>query len=170
MKKYRFLSPAVLLRQMWIRGCEVSRSRRRVVTLVIAFQFMLLGGLLSACGGSSAPRVTDSQVALSWINEYMSAGYTLYNSNGDPMGSTGTCSDANGQWIAGCVAFYYMNAKSIAGPAESDWSYWQANSVFDYGDGSPRVRTQCFGLIPPYDNYDTQLYEVSCDNTSRPPN
>lgn len=45
-----------------------------------------------------------------------------------------------------------MNASPVVETEGSDWSYWQADSVFGYGDGNPCVKTQRFGIIPPDEN------------------
>lgn len=136
---------------------------------LLALAAVGLAAVTAGCGGSSAPKVTSPDDALYWINDYMPTGYSLWNDNGNPVGSTSSCTDANGYWIAGCQAFYYVNARPLQGPSDSEWSFWQADAVNDYGDGNPRVRTQCFGIIPPYDDYGTQLYETSCTNVGRPP-
>lgn len=142
----------------------LSSRRAAIATMTIS---VALG--LTACGGSSAPKVTSADDAEYWINDYMNTGYSMWNANGNPMGPATTCTDANGMWIAGCQAWFYLNARPIQGPADSAWSYWQVDGVTQYDTGEQRVNTQCFGLIPPYDDYGTQLYEVDCRNTSRPP-
>lgn len=123
----------------------------------------------TACGSSSTLKVMSADDAGYWINDYMSTGYSMWNANGDPIGPATTCTDANGFWIAGCQAWFYLNPQSIQGPADSEWSYWQVDGVRQYDTGEQRVNTQCFGLIPPTEDYGTQLYEVDCNNTSRPP-
>ena len=95
---------------------------------------------LASCGGSSAPKVTNADDALFLINNYM-------------------VTDAD---------FYWDNAKPLNGPPDSEWSFWQADNVA-FVDGNVIVKTQCFGLIPPYDDYGTQMYETSCTNVGGPP-
>ena len=141
----------------------VSRIRKLVPMAV----FLAIG--LAGCGGASEPKITSADEALFWINDYMGTGYSMWSSQGNPIGKAPTCYDTNGMWIAGCLAFFYKNARQLQGPEDSPWSYWQADSVFERGDGNPRVTTQCFGVIPAYGDYGTQLHETSCTKVGGPP-
>lgn len=141
-------------------------SGRRVV---LGAATLTLAGVVSACGGSPAPKVTSAADAEYWINDYMNTGFSMWNANGNPVGPATTCTDANGMWIAGCQAWFYVNARPLQGPEGSEWSYWQVDGVTQYDTGERRLNTQCFALIAPSEDYGTQLYEVDCNNTSRPP-
>jgi len=138
----------------------------RIAGLFLGSDVLL--GSVAGCGSAGPPKVTKPEEASRLINEYMNAGYSMWSEAGNPVGPSVTCEGANGQWIAGCRAWFYVNPRPIDGPPDSPWSYWTMDGVNTYDDGTQTTRTQCFGLIPPQNDFGTQLYEVDCTNTSRP--
>jgi hypothetical protein len=118
---------------------------------------------IAGCNRPPDPETITADNALFWINDYLPTGYSMWR-GGQPFESISTCADANGSWIAGCGLLIYENPRPLTGPSDSGWSYWQVDERVDFGNGNSETTTACFGVIPPYGDVPTQLYESSCTN------
>lgn len=149
----------------------LASSRNRQISTKFGFALLALvtaSMSLVACS-SQSPKITSASEAEFLANEYMNSGYTMWNRNGNPTGSVPSCYDGNGMWIAGCESRFYRNPVALVSPVpDSQWTYFQFDRIVNKGYGDQLDGVQCFSIIPPYGDYETQLGGVNCADLTRP--
>lgn len=128
---------------------------------------------LAVSGCSSGPSAEERSGAMSADYAYSlmmdATGFPNgYISGGSGPSKTATCLDGADQWITGCVWRDVTNPRRIDGP-DGSWAYWAFDFINETGptQADVTVKTRCYGMIPPSEQFPLQMYEVDCANPNQ---